>query len=156
MMMMTKRVRGKVRGKVLHLADELQCWWWWWPRWWWRWLRWWGHCYQQQKGWLISGYIYIVIWSNASMGRLSVFIDHFLWRVHIFVHFNQHLFGWFLSVLLLTHPAGGFQQRPFLSSWRIVEDQDCGHSQQQKQVEEVQWRGCWSRLRAIGEFVRIS
>ena len=59
---------------------------------------------------------------------------------------DKYLFGWFL---FLTHSAKGFWQRFSLSSCGIVGDQESGHSQQQqKQVEEVQWRGCWSRLRS--------
>ena len=46
---------------------------------------------------------------------------------------------------LPPHQAAVSQQQLSLSSWRIV--LGC-HSEQQKQVEEVQWRGCCSRLRA--------
>ena len=39
------------------------------------------------------------------------------------------------------------EQRPFLSSCGIVADQG-GFDSQQQEVKEVQWRGCWSRLRS--------
>ena len=50
-----------------------------------------------------------------------------------------------LKSSLPPHQTGVSEQRLFLSSWRIVGDQESCHSEQ---VEEVQWRGCWSRLRA--------
>ena len=53
-----------------------------------------------------------------------------------------------LKSSLPPHQAAVSQQRIFLSSWRTVGDQESCHPEQQEQVEEVQWRGCWSRLRA--------
>ena len=53
-----------------------------------------------------------------------------------------------LKSSLPPHQAAVSQQRIFLSSWRIVGDRESCHPEQQEQVEEVQWRGCWSTLRA--------
>ena len=61
---------------------------------------------------------------------------------------SYSFFPCFLFSSLPPHQAAISEQRIFLSSWRNVGDQESCHPEQQEQVEEVQWRGCWSRLRA--------
>ena len=83
--------------------------------------------------WLFSGYI--------NQGNLIKNASIF----PIWTHFTRER----ISCFFFWHQAGVSEQRPSLSSCGIVGDQESGHSQQQpKQVEEVQWRGCWSRLRS--------
>ena len=90
-------------------------------------------------------------WSDCFQGIFRLQVDqkcisgsHFT-REHISLSFFQR----FLLIFLPSQRAGVSEQRPSLSSCGIVGDQESGHSQQQQvEVEEVQWRGCWSRLRS--------